>query len=154
MLKLFLYFFLLIFISGCSNKEELLKIKFEIKNLKVNETNNSWNSQSDPTEAPFFALSFDKNYFVGGTFVFKENEIFVKGQVNFIDNSTVTNDNDLKNIFKKSIVGYWPIINCYNNSFEILGIISNNSLFERNIVINESCLYIEVNKEVLELNDR
>ena len=153
MFKLFLYLLLLTFITGCSNKEEFLMIKFEIKNLKVKETNNSWNALSDPNESPFFAISFNNDYFVGGTFVFKENENFVKGQVNFIDNSKVKNDNDSKNIFKKSIVGYWPVINCYNNSSEILGIISSENEFNRNLIINESCLYIEIETKVLENNE-
>ncbi len=153
MFKFFYYLLFISLLTGCSTKEEYMKIKFDIKNLKINETNSSWNSQTDPNEAPFFAVSFDKTFFLGGTFVFKENENFVKGQVNFIDNSSISHDNDLKNIFKKSIVGYWPLINCYNDSTEILGTISNNSLFERNIIINESCLYIEINKKVLEINE-
>lgn len=151
----------IIFLSGCSSKEEFIKIKFNINNLQIKETNSTWNSQSDPNEAPFFALSFDKKYFVGGTFVFLEQNNFVKGQVNLLDiplseKESVQNDKqeDIKeNLFKKSVVGYWPVTNCYNDSEEIFGNISVVKDFQRTIIIEESCLYIKINRKVVELNE-
>lgn len=158
MYKTLLSIFSLILLTGCSSKEEFIKIKFDIKNLQVKETYNTWNSQSDPNEAPFFALSFDKKFFVGGTFVFNEDNNFVKGQVNLIDiplnkDSEVidTKEIDIKeNLFKKSIVGYWPVINCYNDSNKILGTINTVEDFKRTILIDESCLYINIDKKILE----
>ncbi len=158
MLKLFFLSTIIFILSGCSSKEEFIKIKFDIKNLQVKETNNTWNSQSDPNEAPFFGLSFDKKYFVGGTFVFNEDNNYVKGQVNLIDiplsedqEIIDSNQQDIqKNLFKKSIVGYWPVINCYNDSEQIFGTINVVKDFHRTILIDESCLYIKIKNETLE----
>lgn len=138
--KLFLFIFSTFILTGCAQKK-LDIIKFQIKNIKVKETPNSWFHSYNPIESPFYAVSLDNTSSLAGTLIFRETfKDFATGQINLV--------NRFKNKKNETLLGNWPIHECNTNLTNLKGLINENVdlLENRNIIVEGPCYYINLDQ--------